>query len=147
MKIDERRIMLGTHGELWFDGDQVAETYKFQAKVNLERETISMCGSLWPGRKLKAIEGKGSIGLFKVSSRMARKIGQALREGRDLRFTIVSKLADPDAFGAERVAVKDVALDDLTLADWEAAVTGKVECPFTFCDFEFLDYVGEDGQA
>ena len=79
--------------------------------------------------------------MHKVSSRMANAIGSSIRNGRDLRFTIISKLADPDAYGAERVAVKNVSFDDLTLADWEVATNGKVEAPFTFTDYEFLDLV------
>ena len=30
----------------------------------------------------------------------------------------------------------------LPLADWEAKSVGKVECPFTFTDYEFLDEIG-----
>ena len=72
---------------------------------------------------------------------MALAIGEAIRDGKDIRFTIISKLADPDAYGAERVTLKNVSFDDLTLADWEAKQVGKVECPFTFTDFEFLDTI------
>lgn len=137
----EKRAMSGTHGEIWLEGEQVAECYKFQAKVTLNKEELPMCGEMWTGSKVKSISGKGSVGMYKASSRMARLIGDKIRKGQDPRFTIISKLADPDAFGAERVAIKNVSFDDLTLADWEAAVTGKVECPFTFKDFEYLDKV------
>ena len=38
--------------------------------------------------------------------------------------------------------LKNVSFDDLTLADWEAKSPGKVESPFTFTDYEFLDMIG-----
>lgn len=139
----EKRVMSGRHGELWLDGEQVAEVFKFQAKVTSNKEDVPMCGVMWTGSKVKSISGKGSVGFYKVNSRMARLIGDAIRAGKDPRFTIISKLNDPDAYGAERVAVKNVSFDDLTLADWEASSFGKVESPFTFGDFEFLDLVVE----
>jgi len=85
--------------------------------------------------------GTGSIRLHKVYSRGAVKQAESVLAGRDVRCTIISKLADPDAWGAERVVLKNVSFDDLTLADWEADTFGKTECPFTFSDFEFLDTV------
>ena len=70
---------------------------------------------------------------------MAGKIGDKLKQGKDVRFTVISKLDDPDAYGAERVAVTGVSLDDLTLADWEVGKTGSTENPFTYTDYSFLD--------
>ncbi len=75
------------------------------------------------------------------NSRMAIAIGEAIRDGRDIRFTIISKLADPDAYGAERVVLKNVSFDDLTLADWETGKTGTVTVPFTFTEYEYLDVI------
>ncbi len=136
-----KRAIAGTWGEIWLDGEFVSECYKLQAKVSLNKEELPMCGVMWTDSKVKSISGKFSLGMYKVNSRMARKIGQYIREGKDPRFVIISKLEDPDAYGAERVAIKDCSFDDLTLADWEAAVVGKVEAPGTFRDFEFLDTI------
>lgn len=80
--------------------------------------------------------------MHKVNTRMAGLIGRQIRQGHDPRFTVISKLDDPDSFGAERVVLKNVSFDDLTLADWEAGTAGKIEAPFTFTDYEFLDQIG-----
>ena len=56
-------------------------------------------------------------------------------------FTGISKLADPDALGAERVVVKGVQFSNLILADWSAGNIGEVTYPFTFTDYEFLDMI------
>mgnify|MGYP002236849848 FL=1 len=45
---------------------------------------------------------------------------EGIKRGVDRRFTVISKLRDPDSYGAERVALYDVSFDDLTLADWQA---------------------------
>ena len=137
-----KRVISGTWGEVWLDGEYVAEAYKHQAKLGFTREKVAMAGKLIPGQKLTSIEPTGSMGMHKVNSRMAIKISAEIKAGRDPRFTFISKLDDPDAYGAERIAYSGVAFDDLTLADWEVGVLGKIECPFTYEDYEFLDLIG-----
>lgn len=136
-----KRVVSGTWGEVWLDGDKVSECYGLQAKVSFNKEDIALCGQMASDKKVTSIDCTGSIRLHKVTSRMAQAIGENIRNGRDVRFTIVSKLKDPDAYGAERVVLRNVSFDDLTLADWEAKSVGKVECPFTFTDYEFLDVI------
>lgn len=140
---DARRVINGTWGELWLDGELVSECYKMQAKGNFNKQEISLCGRMAVDTKITSVKYTGSMGLHKVSSRMARKIGDKIKRGQDPRFTGISKLADPDAYGAERISIKNISFDDLTLADWEAAVNGKIEAPFTFTDFDFLDVIEE----
>ena len=137
-----KRVISGTWGEVWLDGDKVSECYGLQAKVSFNKEDIALCGQMASDKKVTSIDCTGSLRLYKVTSRMAQAIGENIRNGKDVRFTIVSKLKDPDAYGAERVVLSNVSFDDLTLADWEAKSVGKVECPFTFTDYEFLDEIG-----
>ena len=137
-----KRVISGTWGEVWLDGDKVSECYGLQAKVSFNKEDIALCGQMASDTQVTSIECTGSLRMHKVTSRMALAIGENIRNGKDVRFTIVSKLKDPDAYGAERVVLSNVSFDDLTLADWEAKSVGKVECPFTFTDYEFLDEIG-----
>ena len=137
-----KRVISGTWGEVWLDGDKVSECYGLQAKVSFNKDDIALCGQMASDKKVTSIECTGSLRMHKVTSRMALAIGENIRNGKDVRFTIVSKLKDPDAYGAERVVLSNVSFDDLTLADWEAKSVGKVECPFTFTDYEFLDEIG-----
>lgn len=139
--MDARRVISGTWGQVWLDGDLVAECYGAQAKAKFNKEDVPMCGRMGVDKKITSIEYTGSLKLHKVGSRMALAIGEKIRNGEDVRFTVISKLKDPDAYGAERVALKNVSFDDLTLFDWEAKNVGKVECPFTFTDYEFLDSI------
>lgn len=136
-----KRVVSGTWGEVWLDDDKVSECYGLQAKASFNKEDIALCGQMASDKKVTSIDCTGSLRLHKVTSRMAQAIGESIRNGRDVRFTIVSKLKDPDAYGAERVVLRNVSFDDLTLADWEAKSVGKVECPFTFTDYEFLDVI------
>ena len=69
---------------------------------------------------------------------MSRGLGDVYKR-QDLRHTIISNLDDPDNPNNQRIAVKGVSFDDLTLADWEAAKLGTIEAPFTAESYEVLD--------
>jgi hypothetical protein len=140
-KLKANRVMCGTLGEVWLDGDYVSECYGLQAKVSFNKEDVNICGQMAVDKKVTSISCTGSLRLHKVNSRMALAIGNKIKKGEDVRFTIISKLDDPDAYGAERIVLRNVSFDDLTLADWEVAKNGTVEAPFTFTDYELLDSV------
>ena len=136
-----KRVMSGTFGHLYLEGEKVSETQAFQAKYAFNKEKINLDGQMAEDVKVTSTSGAGSVTLHKVSSRMANLIGDRIQNGEDVRFTIISELDDPDAYGAERVAIYNVSFDDLTLADWKRATVGSTECPFTFTRHKFLDTV------
>ena len=139
MAIDERKIMNGTHGTVFLDGEEVAELKAFQAKLEFQKEEVKVAGKMATGTKYMGYSGKGSLTLHKVNSRMIKAIGQQIKEGKEPRFTVIGKLADPDADGVERIVVKNVSFDDLTLMDWEVGAIGQSEHPFTATAWEVLD--------
>ena len=141
MAVETKRIMNGTFGEVWLDGDLVAECTKAQAKVEFTKEEIKQCGVFFTDSKIVGCKGTGSLTLSKVNTRMGIKLADAVKNKQDFRFTIVSKLADPDAYGAERCSLSGVQFDDLNLFDWEAQTPGTVEIPFIFTGYEYLDQV------
>ncbi|MCG8539295.1 MAG: phage tail tube protein [Clostridia bacterium] len=142
-KIPGNRVINGTWGEIWLDGDKVSELTGLEAKITLKKEDVNMCGVLAKDTKITGWEGTGTIKFHKVNSRMAVKLGDNIKKGSDVRFTILAKLADPDTRDAlaERVVLKDVSFDDLTLMNFEAKALGKVESSFTFTDYDFIDLI------
>lgn len=135
-----KRVINGTFGELWIDAEKVAECTACQIKVNKNKETINLCGQFMSDTKATSGNGTGSLTLYHVDSGLAQKLAD-LQSGIDRRFTVISKLKDPDSWGAERVAVYNVSFDDLTLADWQAATVGRVTAPFTYSHYELLDQI------
>ena len=118
------QVFNGTYGELWVDGDYMAEAEAVKAEVNLSYESIPRARSLTDGKKLTGIEGKGEI---------------KLKKGKSPNFTIISKIEDPDAIGAERMALYNCKFDKMILADWERKKVGEESYSFTFEDWELLD--------
>ncbi len=135
-----KRVISGTYGEVWVDGEKVAECTACQAKIQKDKTTINLCGQFMTDAKAVSANGTGSLTLHKVDSGFIMR-QQGLQEGVDVRCTIISKLRDPDSYGAERVALYNVSFDDLTLADWQAAAVGSVTAPFTFSRYEMLDTI------
>lgn len=141
MALQADRVINGTFGELWLDGDKVSECYGLEAKVELNKEEVDVCGKLGTDTKMMGYKGTGSVKLHKVNSRMMIKLSEQIKNGINPRLQILSALKDPAAYGAERILIKDAAFDDLTLAGWEVKQKGTIECPFTFTDWELLDII------
>lgn len=139
--MEAKNIINGTFGEVWLDDELVGEQKGLQAKIDFTKEDIFMPRKLGKDTKIVSWEGKGTLRLYKVNSRMAIKLKELIKEGKDIRFTIISKLADPDSYGAERVVLRGVSFDDLTLMDFEPKKVLEVETPFTFSDYDFLDEI------
>lgn len=135
-----RRVINGTYGTVWLDDERVAECHTCQAKVQFNTETINLDGEFMEHYKPISGKGSGSLTLYKVDSGMISKM-KGVQEGIVPEFTIVTKLADPDAAGSERAALYGVMFTDLTLADWQRAAAGKVTAPFTFTRYEMLDSI------
>ena len=138
--ISTERIRSGSHGELWMDGELSAETYGFQAKISKNKESVPRCGAYIEGHKVISARITGSMRIYNASSRLLAAEGAAMKSGKDLRHTFISKLDDPDAVSAQRVMLTGVSFDDLTLADWEAAKLGTIEAPFTADGYVILEY-------
>lgn len=137
--LNAAEVRSGTWGQLWLDGEQVSECFGCQIKVNKTKEDVSRCRTLVAGKKMTGVAITGTVRIYNATSRLIKLEAEALKQGKDLRHTIISNLDDPDNTSNQRIAVKGVSFDDLTLADWQAAQLGQIEAPFTAEDYEILD--------
>lgn len=137
--LNAAEVRSGTWGSLWLDGEQVSECFGCQIKVNKTKEDVSRCRTLIAGKKMTGVGITGTVRIYNATSRLIKLEAEALKQGKDLRHTIISNLDDPDNSSNQRIAVKGVSFDDLTLADWQAAQLGQIEAPFTAEDYEILD--------
>lgn len=142
-EIKTEQVINGSWGEAWLDGDYLAEIKGLEARLAIEYEDIDRPRRLGKGKKMIGYEGTGSLKLHKVTSRFIKLLSDNLKAGRQTSFTIISKLDDPDALGAERIMLKNVTLEELTLANWEAKTNGEEEIPFSFDDWEPIDLIDE----
>lgn len=141
MALDARKVINGTHGSLFFEDEEVMGLKSFQAKLEFQKEEVKIAGQMATDTKYMGYTGKGSFATHKIDSRMIKALSASIKEGKEPRFTLIGKLADPDSNGAERIAIKNVSFDDLTLFDYEVGSLGSIECPFTFVDWELMDLI------
>ena len=139
MAFNAKGVMSGTWGTLWINDKEIGETKSFQVKVEFQKEEIKMVSVMATDTKYMGYTVKGSLSLHKINSRMIHYISDSIKAGKEPRFTLIGKLADPDADGVERIAIKNVSFDDLTLMDWEVGNIGSSEHPFTATSWEVLD--------
>ena len=64
-----------------------------------------------------------------------------MKAGKTTTFTIISKLADPDSDGMEKIKLTGCTFDEMTLADWEAKKLGEESYAFTFTGWEVMDSI------
>lgn len=143
MAMQAKRVISGTWGSVWLNGEKLPSIVRCQAKVSKQKEKVSIAGRMMVGHKTVSAEGTGSLSIHHTDSILLRDAARQLRSGLSDDNTIVSALADPEAWGAERIALYGVDFDDAVLADWEVGALGKRECPFTFEDYELLDLIEE----
>lgn len=136
-----KNVINGTFGEVWIDGDLVASAKKLTAEVEIEFEDINIPRRLGTHKKMTGYEGTGEVEMYHITSRLMTRITEDLQNGKQTEVSIISKLADPDALGHERVLIKDAVLSNIVLADWEAKAIGERTVNFTFTEWQFLDEI------
>ncbi len=140
MALSARRVINGTWGSLTFEGEEFADISAFSLKDSYTKETMSMAGQMAEDGKITAIKRTGSMTLKKVYSRFVDH-SASIDAGEDVRYTLIGKLADPDAYGTERIAAYGVSLDENTLMDFTVGKTTEITIPFTFTSFEYLSRI------
>ena len=143
MAFKPEKVINGTFGELWIDDYYMSEVTGLQAKVSLEKTEVNQTGTLAKGYKITGIDCKGTVKLNKVSSYFINKLSENLKAGKTTTCTIISKLADPDSDGMEKIKLTGCTFDEMTLADWEAMKLGEESYAFTFTGWEVMDSIAE----
>lgn len=133
------QVMSGTQGEVWIDGQYMAEVTGFKAEIKLLKEEVNQVKRMFKQYKVVGCEGTGNVKLNHVSSFFIQLMADNIKNARQTVCTIVVKLDDPDAVGAERISITDATFDKLTLMDWEAKKLTSDDYDFTFTDFDTLD--------
>lgn len=141
MAFKPEKVINGTFGELWIDDYYMSEVTGLQAKVSLEKTEVNQTGTLAKGYKITGIDCKGTVKLNKVSSYFINKLSENLKAGKTTTCTIISKLADPDSDGMEKIKLTGCTFDEMTLADWEAKKLGEESYAFTFTGWEVMDSI------
>lgn len=135
------RVMNGSFGMIYWDGEPIFEVNKFEATLKIDREDITFAMQLSKDSKMTGYGGEFSFTIKKIFSRGQIKIAAAIRQGRDIRCQLVGKLDDPDAFGSERLVLDNCWFNDLVLMTFESGKIGEEEYSGGFSEYDFPDVV------
>ena len=141
-KIKGNKTLSGTHGEVWWNGDKIWEFTKIEVKVTANREDVQLDSDV--DSKMTGLKGEFTITLKKVYSRYTDVLAQ-WQKGIDPRGQLITKLADPDAVGAqqERYSIDNCWFNELPLVSMEkgAIIEEEVSGGFTPSDMVNLDKI------
>ncbi len=136
------RVLTGTWGELWVDGELIAELKKVELKITVNREDVQM--GIDVDSKITGLKGELTISFNKTFSMFNDKF-EDYKNGIDTRFQIITKLQDPDAVGGqiERYSVENCWLNELALVGYEMGAIMEQEFSggFTPTDMINLDKI------
>lgn len=141
MTLKANKVINGSHGTCWISGDKILDLESLELKVTLEYEDVYVAESMSKQRKYMGWTGEGSVVCKKVYSRGANLLAKAVKSGQLPDVTIVSKLADPDSYGQERVTVSSVTFNEFLLTKIEQRTLLQEELSFEFGDFDVLEAI------
>lgn len=133
------KVFNGTWGQVWYDGEYLAEATACKAEVGYKKTPVSQVQKMADGQKITGLEPKGELKLHHVNDSVMKKEMAAIKAGKTPTHTIISNINDPDAVGAERVTFYNCVLDKAILADWEAGKLGERSYNFTFDDWDLVE--------
>lgn len=140
-KLKSNRVINGTYGSVWVNNEKWLDIEEFEAKVSVGYEDVNMPEDPATHKKMTGWSGEGTMKLKKVYSRGAILLADSVKKGTVPDVNIVGKLADPDAFGAERMAISEVTFNEFMLMQFAQKTIGTEELPFNFADYDFIDLI------
>ncbi|MCI1592487.1 phage tail tube protein [Heyndrickxia oleronia] len=140
-KVKSTRQINGTFGSVWVNNEKWLDVESFEAKVTIDYEDVNMAEDLATHKKMTGWTGEGTLTVKKVYSRGASLLADGVKKGQLPEINLVGKLADPDAFGAERVAINEVTFNEFMLMQFEQKTLGTEELPFNFADYDPIDLI------
>ncbi|WP_019636631.1 phage tail tube protein [Paenibacillus fonticola] len=129
--LDPSRVIMGTFGQIFIDGVWQSNLNHLEANVEADKRELNLVGTEYTVFKLGRKKGTGTMSGYKVTSDMIQRGFQ--------KFNIIQKLDDPEAYGFERIELKNCMVDRIQLANWTAGEEVAEETPFTFEGYELLD--------
>lgn len=140
-KLRSNKQINGTFGSVWINGEKLMDVESFDSKVTINFEDVNMAEDLATHKKMTGWAGEGTLTVKKVYSRGSSTMADSVKNGVVPDISIVGKLADPDAFGSERVALYNVTFNEFTLLKFEQKTLMTEELPFNFSGYEMIDII------
>ena len=107
-KFNSNKVIRGTFGRAWVDGDLMANVKSFEAKATIDYEDLDINGDFGQKKRYMGYSIAGTMTLHKFDSYILKKYQAAIMSGDLPEMKIVASLADPQSDGTQRVALRCV---------------------------------------
>lgn len=141
------RVINGTHGAVWINGEKLFDLESIELKVTIEYEDVYFPEDTGKHRKFMGWVGEGNLVLKKMFSRGANLLAKSVKAGKMPDIEITTRLADPDAYGVERTSVSGVTFNEFLLSKIEQRALLQEEMGFEFADFDILESIKSEVMA
>lgn len=135
------KIIRGTFGRLWIDGELLANIKSFECKATMKYEAVEINGEFCEQQRYLGYSLAGTMTMHKINTLMANKVKAGMVNGQMPQIKLVGALADVDSSGSERIEIYNVTFDEVTLMKFENATVGEEEVPFKAGGYKFIDTI------
>ncbi|KOF56814.1 phage tail tube protein [Clostridium neuense] len=140
MDVNSNRVLSGSDGKVWVNGELWAEIQKIEFKITGNFDSVNFVGDPKEHSRYTGCSSEGTITLNKTYSRGVKMISDAFKSGVFPDITILTKVTDKQTNQSERWELKEVLFTELGHTI-EAKKTITQEMPFKFGDWDILETI------
>lgn len=135
------RVLHSNQGNMWFNGKRLSTLQSVEVKVTGDFEEVNNCGDPATYRMYNGYSGEGTFTMLKIDSEVLKLMADAFQTGEMPTMTIITALEQKGTNKVERIAYRDVTIDEMYLAKFEKKSKIEEEVPFKFGHFEVLETI------
>ncbi|WP_238899369.1 phage tail tube protein [Clostridium sp. YIM B02500] len=135
------KILTGSSGNLWFNGQLLATLSKIEAKVKGDFEDVSFCGDNATYSRYNGWSGEGTLTVKKVDSTIWKICADAYKSGVMPDIKLISSLTDAATGKSEKTSIEGITITEFMLAGFESKKMIEEEFPFKFGDFDPIETI------
>ena len=106
-KFSHNKVIRGTFGRVWVNGELMANVKSFEAKATIDYEDLDINGDFGQKKRYMGYSIAGTMTLHKFDSSILKLYQSAIMTGELPEVKIVASLSDPQSDGTERCALYD----------------------------------------
>lgn len=135
------RLLKGSNGNVWINGELLTTVKSIEAKVKGEFSDHNFCGDSATHSSYDGWSGEGSITFGKINSKLWYQVATAYKDGIMPDFKIITCLTDKSTGKSERVAITGITITEFVLAGFKAKEVVEEEYPYKFSNYDVLDKI------
>lgn len=139
--MENNKFLNGSGGEIWINGEKLAEVKKVECKVSGKFEDVEVAGDFSTYWQYTGYSIEGTVTLHKINSYTLKLLAKAYQKGDIPNCKIVTKLANRVTGAAERTAITGVGFTEFSIAEFEAKAIREEAMPFKASGYEVLDTI------